>query len=104
MRRPWWWTRLGYALRPYDLLTDRRRWFWQPRQRCGLGAPRRQYVVPTRLMLAFVAPALFFSALGWVLVACGVDGAINMAAGAAGAGLLIAGLFGLLNLLGGKVW
>jgi hypothetical protein len=55
-------------------------------------------------MLAFVAPALFFSALGWVLVACGVDGAINMAAGAAGAGLLIAGLFGLLNLLGGKVW
>lgn len=27
--------RVGYWVRPYDLLADRRRWFWQPRQRCG---------------------------------------------------------------------
>lgn len=26
----------GYRIRPYDMLADRRRWFWQPRQRCGL--------------------------------------------------------------------
>jgi hypothetical protein len=25
---------LGYAIRPYDMLADRRRWFWRPRQRC----------------------------------------------------------------------
>lgn len=25
----------GYWLRPYDMLADRRRWRWQPRQRCG---------------------------------------------------------------------
>lgn len=25
---------VGYAVRPYDMLADRRRWFWQPRQRC----------------------------------------------------------------------
>jgi hypothetical protein len=25
----------GYVVRPYDMLADRRRWFWQPRQRCG---------------------------------------------------------------------
>ena len=29
---------VGYRLRPYDLLADRRRWFWQPRQPCGLPA------------------------------------------------------------------
>lgn len=27
--------RVGYQLRPYDMLADSRRWFWQPRQRCG---------------------------------------------------------------------
>ena len=26
----------GYWLRPYDMLADRRRWRWPPRQRCGL--------------------------------------------------------------------
>ena len=26
---------LGYWVRPYDMLADRRRWRWQPRQRCG---------------------------------------------------------------------
>lgn len=24
-----------YWVRPYDMLADRRRWFWQRRQRCG---------------------------------------------------------------------
>jgi hypothetical protein len=24
----------GYQVRPYDMLADRRRWFWQPRTRC----------------------------------------------------------------------
>lgn len=23
-----------YMVRPYDMLADRRRWFWQPRERC----------------------------------------------------------------------
>jgi hypothetical protein len=27
--------RIGYMIRPYDMLADRRRWFWQPRTRCG---------------------------------------------------------------------
>ena len=26
---------VGYWVRPYDMLADRRRWRWQPRQRCG---------------------------------------------------------------------
>ncbi len=26
---------VGYWLRPYDMLAGSRRWFWQPRQRCG---------------------------------------------------------------------
>lgn len=25
---------VGYWLRPFDMLADRRRWFWQERQRC----------------------------------------------------------------------
>lgn len=25
---------IGYKIRPYDMLADRRRWFWQPRERC----------------------------------------------------------------------
>jgi len=35
-------TRVGYWVRPYDMLLDARRWFWQPRQRCGwpAGMPR----------------------------------------------------------------
>lgn len=24
----------GYVVRPYDVLADRRRWFWQPRYPC----------------------------------------------------------------------
>jgi hypothetical protein len=33
---------VGYWLRPYDMLADARRWFWQPRHRCGFpaGTPR----------------------------------------------------------------
>jgi hypothetical protein len=27
--------RIGYVIRPYDMIADRRRWFWQPRLRCG---------------------------------------------------------------------
>ncbi len=30
----WWAVRIGYSIRPYDLLADRRRWFWQPATRC----------------------------------------------------------------------
>jgi hypothetical protein len=26
--------RVGYVMRPYDMLADRRRWAWQPRERC----------------------------------------------------------------------
>lgn len=25
----------SYWVRPYDMLADRRRWFWQPRTPCG---------------------------------------------------------------------
>lgn len=25
----------SYRVRPYDMLADRRRWFWQPRTRCA---------------------------------------------------------------------
>jgi hypothetical protein len=47
-------TTFGYWIRPYDMLADRRRWRWQPQQRCGftevpqdvmdelLGAARRR--------------------------------------------------------------
>lgn len=46
MRVPWWvwWLRgelshraalMSYAVRPYDMIADRRRWFWQPRTPCG---------------------------------------------------------------------
>ncbi len=27
--------RVAYVIRPYDMLADRRRWFWQARQKCG---------------------------------------------------------------------
>jgi hypothetical protein len=32
-----WWALImvGYKIRPYDMLADHRRWFWQPRMRCG---------------------------------------------------------------------
>lgn len=38
--RAWTWTtwafnRLGYLVRPYDMLADNRRWFWRPRTPCG---------------------------------------------------------------------
>lgn len=32
---PLWMTRLGYWLRPFDMIADRRRWRWQGRTRCG---------------------------------------------------------------------
>lgn len=28
-------TRISYWVRPYDMLADRRRWFWEPRTPCG---------------------------------------------------------------------
>jgi len=31
----WAFVSVGYWIRPYDMLADRRRWFWQPQQRCG---------------------------------------------------------------------
>lgn len=31
----WWLLRLGYAVRPYDMMADRRRWRWQPAQQCS---------------------------------------------------------------------
>lgn len=34
----WWLVEsAGYWIRPYDMLADRRRWRWQPAQRCGFG-------------------------------------------------------------------
>jgi hypothetical protein len=30
----WAFQRIGYTIRPYDMLADHRRWFWQPRTRC----------------------------------------------------------------------
>lgn len=33
-------TRVGYWLRPYDMLADSRRWCWQPRQRCAVIVPQ----------------------------------------------------------------
>lgn len=37
--------RIGYRLRPYDMLADRRRWWWQPRQRCGWSYLRENHTV-----------------------------------------------------------
>ena len=31
----WYLAAVGYWIRPYDMLADRRRWFWQPAARCG---------------------------------------------------------------------
>lgn len=41
MRAAYWWLKsvwwqAAYAVRPYDMLADRRRWFWQPRTPCGV--------------------------------------------------------------------
>lgn len=38
VRYPLWPGRLSYRMRPYDMLADRRRWFWQKAQRCGFPA------------------------------------------------------------------
>lgn len=42
MRWIWAWihgtaVQAGYVIKPYDMLSDRRRWFWQPRTRCNSG-------------------------------------------------------------------
>lgn len=34
---------IGYTLRPYDMLADRRRWFWQPRYPCSR-SPQAQHL------------------------------------------------------------
>lgn len=31
----WTWGAIGYRIRPYDMLADRRRWFWEKPTRCG---------------------------------------------------------------------
>lgn len=33
--------RIGYQVRPYDMIADRRRWFFQPRTPCGFSTFRR---------------------------------------------------------------
>lgn len=33
--------RVGYWVRPYDMLADARRWFWQPRVHCRCGERHR---------------------------------------------------------------
>lgn len=39
--------RIGYVIRPYDMLADRRRWCWQPRQPCGRQLnPAGNWIVP----------------------------------------------------------
>jgi len=30
-----WLTNLGYVIRPYDMIADQRRWFWQKPAQCG---------------------------------------------------------------------
>jgi hypothetical protein len=37
----WALTRIGYVIRPYDMLADRRRWWWQPRTLCSFLHPHR---------------------------------------------------------------
>lgn len=37
----YWW-QASYAVRPYDMIADQRRWFWQPRTPC----PRRTDLWP----------------------------------------------------------
>lgn len=32
----------GYHVRPYDMVADRRRWFWQKPTRCGAALTRAQ--------------------------------------------------------------
>lgn len=31
----WAFDRFKYVVRPYDMIADKRRWFWQPRTPCG---------------------------------------------------------------------
>jgi len=42
----------GYAIRPYDMLADRRRWFWQPRQPCGREIYKRIAQIPDQELQA----------------------------------------------------
>ena len=42
--RAWWfvksvWWQFAYWIRPYDMLADQRRWFWQPGQPCQFQQP-----------------------------------------------------------------
>jgi hypothetical protein len=30
----WIFATIGYRIRPYDMIADKRRWFWQERARC----------------------------------------------------------------------
>jgi hypothetical protein len=76
----WWlwrWRAFGYVLRPYDMLADRRRWWWQPRERCGLvdapaddgGSlwrwPVRVLVVACLAAIAVAAVAVAAAGGGW---------------------------------------
>lgn len=41
----WAFHRVGYWIRPFDMLADSRRWCWQPRQRCGFPTGTPQWAV-----------------------------------------------------------
>lgn len=61
----WWWaevrgwaTSLGYMIRPYDMLADRRRWFWQPRTPCGSSLWRTWNELPYKHELVWRRPTI----------------------------------------------
>jgi hypothetical protein len=33
----------SYVIRPFDMLADRRRWFWQPRTPCSFSARSKSW-------------------------------------------------------------
>lgn len=49
----WWWS-ASYAIRPYDMLADRRRWFWQPPTPCQFSSSDREvarwFDIPVELL------------------------------------------------------
>lgn len=54
--------RVGYVVRPYDMLADARRWWWQPQQRCrfsmgGLILPGRPAVSSADEEVIRISPA-----------------------------------------------
>ena len=43
----WWIDSLGYWIRPYDMIADRRRWRWRAATRCTLIVPKLA-LIPNR--------------------------------------------------------